>query len=40
MMCYNLVVGKMKDEKCGVPMKDFVGSKSKMYTFIIRQSWI
>ena len=30
----NLVVGKMKDEPSGVPIKRFVGSKSKMYTFI------
>ena len=35
---YNLVVGKMKDEKCGVPIKGFAESKSKMYTFITRQS--
>lgn len=29
-----LVVGKMKDEIYAVPMKDFVGLKYKMYTFI------
>ena len=31
-----LVVGKMKDETSGVPMKNFVGLKSKMYTFITK----
>ena len=30
----NLVVSKMKDKTCGVPIKGFVGLKSKMYTFI------
>ena len=30
----NLVVGKMKDEICGIPIKGFVGLKSKMRTFI------
>ena len=28
----NLVVGKMKDETCGVPVKGFIGLKSKVYT--------
>ena len=30
----NLVVGKMKHESCGMPIKVFVGLKSKIYTFI------
>ena len=30
----NLVVGKMKDETCDVPIKGFVGLRSKLYTFI------
>ena len=30
----NLVVSKMKDETSSVPIKGFVGLKSKMYTFI------
>ena len=30
----NLVVGKIKDETAGVPIKVFVGLRSKMYTFI------
>ena len=30
----NLVEGKMKHEPCGVPIKDFVGLKSKTHTFI------
>ena len=30
----NLVVGKIKDETCGVPIKGFVGLLSKMYPFI------
>ena len=29
----NLVVGIMKEETCGVPIKGFVGLKSNMYTF-------
>ena len=28
------VIGKMKDETCGVPIKGFVGLKSKVYCFI------
>ena len=34
----NLVVGKMKDEKCDVPIKGFVGLESKMYTFITEEN--
>ena len=30
----NLVVGKMKDKTCGVPLKVFLGWKSKLYTLI------
>ena len=30
----NLVVGKMKDERSGLPIKSFVGLKSKMHAFI------
>ena len=30
-----LFVGKKKDETCGVPIKSFVGSKAKIYTYII-----
>ena len=29
----NLVIGKMKDETCGMPLKGFVRLKSKMCTF-------
>ena len=31
-----IVVGKMKDETSGVPMKNFVGLKSNMFTFITK----
>ena len=27
---HNLVIGKMKDETSGTPLKDFIGLKSKM----------
>ena len=30
----NLVVGKVEDESCGMPVKGFVGLKSKIHTFI------
>ena len=33
----NLVVGKMRDETCGVPIKGFVGLKSKIYTLITEE---
>ena len=33
-----LVVGKMKDEKAGVAIKEFDGLKSKMYSFLIDDS--
>ena len=29
------VIGKFKDEACGVPIVEFVGLKSKMYSYII-----
>ena len=32
----NLVVGKMKNEKRGVHIKGFLGLKSKLYTFMIK----
>ena len=32
----NLVVDKMKDETCGMPIKGFVRLESKMYTFITK----
>ena len=39
--CYNdsnqLVIGKMKDEACGVPIKGFVGLKSKMYSIDMKK---
>ena len=39
--CYNdvnnLVIGKMKDETCGVLIKDFVKSKFKMYISVDRR---
>ena len=28
------VVGKMRDKTCGMPIKDFIGLKSKMSTLI------
>ena len=28
------VIGKFKDEACGVPITEFVGLKSKMYSYI------
>ena len=31
-----LVVGKMKDETCGVPIKTFAGLKSKVYTYLTK----
>ena len=30
----NLAIGKMKDEKCGMPTNGFVGLKAEVYTFI------
>ena len=33
-----LVVGKMKDETAGVAIKEFVGLKSKMYSFLVDYS--
>ena len=33
-----LVVGKMKDETAGVAIKEFVGLKSKMYSFLVDDS--
>ena len=29
----NLIVGKMKDETCGIPINGFIGLNSKTYTF-------
>ena len=31
----NLVVGKMKDETAGVGIKEFVGLKPKMYSYLV-----
>ena len=31
---YNLVIGKMKIDACGLPMKAFVGFIAKLYTYI------
>ena len=39
-MIQKIVVSKRKYKTCGVPIKGFVELKSKMYTFITRQSWI
>lgn len=36
----NLVVGKIKDETCGMPMKGFSGLKSKMYVFTTQKAII
>ena len=40
--CYDdsnkLVVGKMKDETAGVAIKEFVGLKPKMYSFLVDDS--
>ena len=33
------VVGKMKDETCGVAIEEFVGLKPKMYSFLILDRW-
>ena len=33
-----LVVGKMKDETAGVAIKEFVGLKPKMYSFLVDDS--
>ena len=33
-----LVVGKMKDETAGVAIKELVGLKSKMYSFLVDES--
>ena len=33
-----LVVGKMKDETAGFPIKEFVGLKPKMYSFLVDDS--
>ena len=30
----NLIVGKMKDERCGVHIKGFEGLKSTMYNYV------
>ena len=35
---YDLVVDKMKGEACGVPLKDFIETKSKMCTFITKDN--
>ena len=32
----NVIVGKMKNETCGVPMKSFLGLKAKIYTHITK----
>ena len=34
----SFIVGKIKDETCGVPTRGFIGLKYKMYTFTTRQS--
>ena len=36
----NLVIDKIKDETCGVPIKGFVALKSKMYTFTAEKKFI
>ena len=33
----NLVVGKMRNETCGLPIRGFVGLKSKIYTLITEE---
>ena len=35
---YNLVVGKIQDETCGMPIKGFLRLKCKMVTFIIKDN--
>ena len=30
-----LVAGKMKDETAGIPIRDFVGLKAKLYSFLV-----
>ena len=30
-----MIIGKMKDETCGLPIKRFVRLKAKMYSYII-----
>ena len=34
-----LVVGKRRDENCDVPIKSFVGLKSKMYTYMTEDEY-
>ena len=34
-----LIVGKIKDETCGVPVEDFAGLKSNIYIYIYIFSW-
>ena len=33
----NLILGKMKDETYGMPIKSFTGLKAKMYTYITEE---
>ena len=35
----NLAVDKMKDETCSVPIKGFIGLKSKIYTLITEENY-
>ena len=35
MIIQTLVVGKMKDETTGLPIKEFVGLKPKMYSLLV-----
>ena len=33
-MSIKKIIGKFKDEACGVPITEFIGLKSKMYSYI------
>ena len=32
------VIGKSKDEACGVPIAEFVGLRSKMYSYVLNDN--
>ena len=34
-MSIKKIIGKFKDEACGIPITEFIGLKSKMYSYIL-----